>query len=184
MNIVFKIYVRKIRHCFDGRVGRLGAVFKLRKPFELNHLNGTVYWFFWVFITTNSRAKLFRRLVEDWNKKFMNFLNRQSCALFFCFCLWAKATGVLFVEQKVSLLFDGSCWLWLLFKSTDTANHEMSEMRTTPVSLKAGSHNERSPFFAFIFECRRICIKKNYSTFLGCNNVAHNPGISHLNDGS
>lgn len=30
MNIVFKIYVRKIRHCFDGRVGRLGAVFKLR----------------------------------------------------------------------------------------------------------------------------------------------------------
>lgn len=50
MSIVFKIYVRKIRHCFDGRVGRLGAVFKLRKPFELNHLNGTLYIDFFGFL--------------------------------------------------------------------------------------------------------------------------------------
>lgn len=105
------------------------------------------------------------------------------CPMFFAFVYGLKQLGFCLSNKRCHccLMDHVGCDC---YSSLHTANHEMSEMRTTPVSLKAGSHSERSPFFVVIFECHRICIKKNYTTFLGCNNVAHNSGISHLNDDS
>lgn len=78
------------------------------------------------------------------------------CPIFFAFVYGLKQLGFCLSNKRCYYCLmdhvgcDCNVRIYiLLFKSTHTANHEMSEMRTTPVSLKAGSHNERSPCFCF-----------------------------------